>query len=423
MYSLYYHITNNASFFLEKLLEKRRDKGKEDPERYVEKKAIITEKRPDAPLIWVHAASIGEVRAALILINKIRYEYPAIFFLVTTGTRTSAQIIAKDLPDNAIHQFHPLDHPVWTRTFIEHWEPDLIFWMESELWPNMLATIKNENIPTFLINARMSPKSYRNWSLLKPLATEMLSTFKKILCQTKIDAQYYKKLGAGDVSVSGNIKYSSAPLNYDTDSLTKLKLSLNDRKYWVFASTHDGEEEMACRVHKILQKTYPDILTIIVPRHPERRNEIEQACKTMGLNTVLRGQNKSLPTDDTNIYIVDTLGELGLFYRLSSIAMIGRSFSNDGGGGHNPIEAAQLDCAILTGPNTQYQKQLFAEMLATGAVQKTQTEDDLLSALQTLLSNPTECQKYIKAAQEYAASKDDIIKRVMDNLKPFLGDL
>jgi len=418
MYKLYYHITKNASFFLEKLLEKRRDKNKEDPKRYVEKKAIITEKRPDAPLVWIHAASIGEARSALILINKIRYEYPDIFFLVTTGTKTSAQIMTKDLPDNTVHQYYPFDHPIWTKTFIEHWNPDLILWMESELWPNMLAVIKSKNIPAFLINARMSPKSYRNWALLKPLTRDMLSTFKKILCQTKADAQYYQKLGASDVSVSGNIKYSAAPLAYDTDSLTKTKLALNGRKFWLFASTHDGEEEMACRIHQILKKTFPELLTIIVPRHPERRKEIEEKCKAYTLDVLLRGEDKKLPYDRTDIYIVDTLGELGLFYRLADIACIGRSFSNDGGGGHNPIEAAQLECAVLYGPNVQNLQEIFDEMEQNSAAWKVNSEILLANAVKELLKEPEKVENFKNTAYNFSKDKSGTALGVLDTLRP-----
>jgi len=418
MYSLYYHITNNASFFLEKLLEKRRDNGKEDSSRYQEKKAIINAQRPSTPLIWLHAASIGEAKSAQILINKIRYEYPDIFFLVTTGTKTSAQIMARDLPPNAIHQFCPLDHPAWVKTFMDHWKPDLVFWMESELWPNMLREIKKHNIPAFLINARLSPKSYRTWLLFKPLAKDMLSAFDKILCQTDQDAQYYKKLGAKNVLMPGNIKYSSAPLEYQTDALKMLSATLNDRKYWLFASTHSAEEEMACRIHQILKNAFPNILTIIVPRHPERRDEIKEKCAKYGLNILFRGENKTLPDERTDIYIADTLGELGLFYRLCDIACIGRSFSNDGGGGHNPIEAAQLSCAVLFGPKVQNLQEIFDDMQLSGAAIPVKDEIHLANTITALYEEPEKLENLKNTAYNFSKEKSGIALRVLDILKP-----
>lgn len=418
MYKLYYHITKNSSFFLEKLLEKRRDKGKEDPQRYTEKKAVITKPRPDAPLIWVHAASIGEARSALILINKIRYEYPVIVFLVTTGTRTSAQIMEKDLPENAIHQYYPLDHPDWVEKFITHWKPDLVFWLESELWPNMLGAIKKRSIPAFLINARLSPKSSRYWSIFKPLAREMLSAFKKILCQTEADEKLYERLGGKNISVSGNIKYSAAPLNYDTNSLTRLKMALNERKYWVFASTHDGEEEMACRIHEILKNRHPEIITIIVPRHPDRRGEIMEKCKPYNLEILLRGEEKALPNERTDIYIVDTLGELGLFYRLCDITCIGRSFSKDGGGGHNPIEAAQLGCAVLYGPNVQNLQEIFDEMEQNNAAQTVENEIQLANTIAELLQEPEKMENLKNTAYNFSKDKSGIALRILEILKP-----
>lgn len=421
MLPLYRLITLLSAPILGLLLKRRVALGKEDPRRLNERQGIASLPSPAGKLIWIHAASVGEAQSALILIDKILKLKPEVQFLVTSGTVTSAKLMAKRLPSRATHQFYPLDHPLWVERFLDHWQPDLALWMESELWPNMLRAIKQRNIPAILINARLSDRSYRRWKLIKSAAKKLVSSFSLIMAQTDKDAKRYNHLGTNKVTVTDNIKHGAAPLPYNDQDLKNLKTVIQDRPLWVYASTHDGEEIMACRLHTDLQETFSNVLTIIVPRHPERREEIEHACKTMGLNTTMRGENKNLPNDQTEIYVADTLGELGLFYSLSNIAMIGRSFSNDGGGGHNPIEAAQLDCAVLTGPHIQYQQQLFDEMFIAAAAKQVQTEGELLNTLTTLFNNNTERKRYIEAAKKYAASKENIINHVIEEIKPFIG--
>ena len=420
MLLLYKLITSLSAPLLSFLLNRRVLRGKEDAGRLNERRGKTLIPRPDAQLIWIHAASVGEAQSALILIDLISKINTNAYFLLTSGTVTSANLMARRLPENAIHQFYPLDHPKWVTRFLNHWRPDLALWMESELWPNMLQAIRQRKIPAVLVNARLSERSYKRWRILKNTIEKLLSTFTLILAQTDLDAARYRALCKTNVIVTDNLKHSATPLPYQDADLTDLQTAVQGRPLWLYASTHDGEEALACRIHTALQENHPDLLTIIVPRHPERREEIEQNCKMLGLNIILRGNNKNLPAPETQIYIADTLGELGLFYYLSPIAMIGRSFSNDGGGGHNPIEAAQLDCAILTGPKVQYQTQLFNEMFAVNAARQVQTEDQLLKALETLLGNVEKSQKYITAAQKYAASKDNIIGNVMSTLEPLL---
>ncbi len=421
MLVFYKVITMLSAPLLALLLKRRVLRGKEDPTRLNERRGIASRPSPKGSLIWIHAASVGEAQSALILIDKISKIKPDTHFLVTSGTLTSASLMAKRLPAKAIHQFYPLDHPLWIGRFLDYWQPDIALWMESELWPNMLLAIKNRNIPAVLINARLSENSFKRWKYLAGTANKILQTFALIMTQTNLDAVRYETLGAKNVITTDNLKYSAAPLPHDSDDLETLQTAIKNRPVWLYASTHDGEETLACDIHLALKKQHKDLLTIIVPRHPERREEILQGCKNAELNIVLRGNNKNLPTQGTDIYIADTLGELGLFYRLCSISMIGRSFSNDGGGGHNPIEAAQLDCAVLTGANVQYQTQLFNEMLSANAVWQAQTKEELQTALATLLSSPEEQGKLKLAAKKYANEKEHIIDTVMENLTPLLG--
>jgi 3-deoxy-D-manno-octulosonic-acid transferase len=295
--------------------------------------------------------------------------------------------------------------------------------MESELWPNMLCAVREAGIPALLLNARLSGQSFRSWSRVKNTAAEILSTFDLILAQSETAAERFKALGAKNVKTSGNIKYSAAPLPSDALALSGLRLTLGNRKLWVYASSHAGEEALACRIHKTLKSEgLHDLLTIIVPRHPERRRDIAGVCLEQGVKFCLRSNNTALPTPDDDVYVADTLGELGLFYTLSDIGMIGRSFSDDGGGGHNPIEAAQLGCAVLTGPNNQYQKELYADMRAENAVIETKNERELKDALKRLLTD----QKYLKQQQEnalrFAQSKKDVVHGVLKQIMPYIDD-
>ncbi len=421
MLPLYTKLTQKADKLFNALLDRRLKKGKEDSARISEKRGKTAKPRPAGTLIWLHAASVGEAQSTLILINRLSQELPNAHFMITSGTLTSAKLMNERLPKRAFHQFYPLDHPDWVNSFLDHWQPDLILWMESELWPNMLKQIKKQNIPAALVNARLSEKSFTLWSLLKKDAEKILSSFSLILAQTKQDAHHFQKLGAENVHVTDNIKYSAAPLPVDQNDIENIQHAVGSRPTWVYASTHKGEELLACKIHAALAQKFSNLLTIIVPRHPERRDDITKTCEVMKMPTVLRGKNKNLPTTDTAIYVADTLGELGLFYKLTDIAMIGRSFSNDGGGGHNPIEAAQLECCVLTGPNIQYQEELFADMFAVNAAYQMEDKTHLLKTLRVLLEEAHTRQDAINRATEFAQIKTNVINDVMEHLTPMIN--
>ncbi len=406
------------------MLERRTRKGKEWIDRIPERKGIASKKRPEAPLIWLHGASIGEAQSALILINRLLADNPKLHILVTTGTVTSAQLMSKNLPERAFHQFYPLDHPKWVERFLEHWSPDMALWMESEIWPNMLQAIKSRSIPAALINARLSDTSFKRWSFLKKTAHTLISTFSIILTQTQRDAQRFKALGAQNVTTTDNLKYSAAPLPYESSELKKLSKEISNRPCWLFASTHKGEEEMAAHIHEHLKKSLPNVLTLIVPRHPDRRDDIRKACtKNDALKIHLRGPHHQGIPEDTDIYVADTLGELGLFYRLTPLACIGRSFSDDGGGGHNPIEAAQLNCAVLHGPHVQYQRDIFQEMDEAQAAIALNDEQALRDTITELLSNSEKLKIAQDHAMAFAKNKEAVIERVLHALEPILTQL
>jgi 3-deoxy-D-manno-octulosonic-acid transferase len=268
----------------------------------------------------------------------------------------------------------------------------------------------------------MSRKSYRRWKHVRGTASELLSAFDLCLAQTKEDAESFTKLGMLDVRVRDNLKYAADPLPADPIHLSSLQDAVGDRPVWLFASTHAGEEELACTIHRALREKILNLLTIIVPRHPERGDDIAELCKDAGLRVNQRGQKNSLPWGGDEIYLADTLGELGLFYRLAPVSCIGRTFSLDGGGGHNPIEPAQLGSAVLHGPLIQNQTRLFAEMHESGAALGATTPKELESHLFNLLSNPTALVELRRKGKAFADSKAATLSLVMQDIEPFLAD-
>ncbi len=420
MLRLYILLMTACRPLLETMLRRRAAKGKEDPQRMGERQGLASLKRPSGTLIWCHAASVGEAQSTLILIEALLERLPGAHILVTTGTVTSANIMQKRLPARAFHQYYPLDHPAWVKNFLDHWRPDLAIWMESELWPAMLGEIEQRKIPAFLVNARLSPRSLRRWKHAAGMARALLGAFTKILTQTEDDSAAFRTLGAQNVITTDNLKYSAAPLPCDDSALAALRQSLSGRPVWLYASTHKGEEDLALRLHAHLKNIFPGLLTIIVPRHPERRNEITALCEKSNLRFSLRTEAHVPPRASDDLYIADTLGELGLFYRLVPVACIGRSFSADGGGGHNPIEAAQLDCAILHGPRVQNLQKIFEDMNKAGSALRLKDEEDFEGQLQRLLGDPQSLSALQQNGKSFAQERALALNHVLSALTPWL---
>lgn len=404
--------------FLNALLAKRVRLGKEDPERLNERRGIASLPRPPGPIIWIHVASVGEAQSVLSLIQLILDQNQQLHILVTSGTRSSAELLAQRLPGRAIHQYIPLDHPDWVRAFFDHWNPTMALWVESELWPNMLTMLKKRHIPAALLNAHMSQNSHKNWLRVPSLARQVLSVFLVILAQSGKDADYFSDFKAHSVVVADNLKYAAKPLSYDEAALQDLVNAIDGRPIWLYASTHKGEEELAVHIHKKLKADFPDILTIIAPRHPERRQEILETIESAGFTPRLRSKSQALPLPTDDIYIADTMGELGLFYKVAPLAIIGRSFSDDGGGGHNPIEAALLHCAILHGPDVQNLALIFDDMNAANAALKIENKMDCAKIIASLLSSPEKLQNLQHEGYNFAKNKANVMERVIDELEP-----
>lgn len=420
MLQLYKSVSGAGGPLFRALLAARARRGKEVPAHMGERTGKASLQRPDAPLVWIHAASVGESQSALILVERLSALIPGARILMTTGTVSSAGMMRKKLPDGAIHQFYPVDHPAWVSEFLDHWKPNLVLWMESELWPNMLTDIARRGIPAILVNARLSEKSFARWSWIRGAAKEILGAFSLILAQSEKEAERYRLLGAKNVRATGNIKYSARPLPFDDNELKSITGAIGNRPAWLYASSHKGEEALACRVHQKLKAQFSDLLTVIVPRHPERREDIAETCRQAGLSFILRGEGKIPPSHDTDIYVADTFGELGLFYRAAPLACIGRSFSDDGGGGHNPIEASQLNCAVLYGPHVQFQKSLFEDLSNAGGAIGTASETELAGIIRDLLSDPQRLSTMQQRGLEFARSQSKIVDATIELISPYL---
>jgi 3-deoxy-D-manno-octulosonic-acid transferase len=423
MYRFYRLLTIICSPFIPFFLSYRYNKCKEDKRSIAEKTVTsFSKERPAGTknLIWLHGASVGEAQSSLILIKHLLDTFADLHILVTTGTLTSAKLMEKRLPERSFHQFCPLDQPEHVKKFMNYWHPDWALWMESELWPNMLLELKQRNIPAILVNGHMSPKSFTCWSHFPSFSKTILNTFDSILCQTENDKKLFDLLGAKRSVVTDNIKYSAEPLTYSKDDLSAIQNTTTGRNICLYASTHEGEEDLACKVHERIKQRIPDIITIIVPRHPERRDNIAQSCSSYNLKFTFRGENKKLPDNNDDIYIADTLGELGLFYALSPIAYIGRSLSNDGGGGHNPIEATQLGCAVIHGPNVQNLKDIYDQIHKNEAALLVNNQRELEDTLYNLINDKYRCAALQRAASSFAKEKSRVINSVMNEIIPQL---
>ena len=338
-----------AGIFLPLLYLVRVWRGKEDATRRGERFARHLRPRPQGALIWIHAVSIGEFMAALPLIMALRAQErkasPQI--LVTTNTTSSAAIAAMRLPKDVIHQYWPWPTPSINRRFVDHWRPDLAVVVESEIWPVTLLALARRAIPFNIVNGGMSVRSYQRWRALGPFARPVFRRIARCAAKSDADASRFVGLGTCIVTVFANLKYDSPDALPDRQELASLRAALKARRCWLAASTHDGEEALAAQLHTRLRARYPDLVTLIVPRHEARGSTLAARLERQGLKVARRAAGDAL-TEDIDIYLADTNGEMSLFYALAPIVLVGGSICARGG--HNPLEPARSDCALLCGP-------------------------------------------------------------------------
>jgi len=379
------------------VLRERAARGKEDLERLPERLGHSNLKRPEGKLIWIHGASVGETLAALPLLSVLLT--PGRHALVTSGTVTSAKLMAQRLPPNAVHQFVPIDTPSAARSFLDHWRPDVGLFVDSDLWPNLLMSAAERKIPLALVNARISARSAEGWSRAPQTAQALLSAFEAILAIDPEVAARFSSLGARDVRVTGSLKADAPPLPADANKLQALQEAIGTRPIFLASSTHAGEDETLLPAHDALRKNHPDLLTIIVPRHPDRGEEIAMLC---GTRPVRRRAGGALPAEDTAIYVADTMGELGLFYRLAKIAFMGGSLIAHGG--QNPLEPARLECAVMAGPHTENFTAAYDAIFEAQGAGGVVTSGDIAALAHQVLAEPEVAQAMIKGAARGAAT-------------------
>lgn len=394
--------------------------GKEDADRLPERRGEASRPRPAGPLVWLHAASVGESQSALALVGRILESREDMHVLVTSGTVTSARLLEQRLPPRAMHQFVPVDLAAWVRRFHDRWRPDLALFVESEFWPNLILETAARGCPLVLVNGRLSARSFARWQRAPALARTLLGRFVLCLGQTGQDRDRLAALGAPRVEYLGNLKYSAAPLPADEATLGALRRAVAGRPLWLAASTHPGEEALAADAHEVLAPRHPGLLTVIAPRHPGRGDEIATMLSARGLR-VRRRSSGETPAQEDDVYLADTLGELGLFYRLAEIVFIGGSTGTLGG--HNPLEAAQLHCAVLHGPDMANFRTVAADLKAAGAAVEVTGADDLADQVDRLLRDNEARRDLANGARKVTAANADALDRVMDALTPFLDAL
>ena len=401
-------------------LNRRKSRGKEDLARFNERLGIAEIKRPEGALVWLHGASVGESISLLALIEKMTIEQPNVNYLLTTGTVTSAAMMAERLPKNVIHQYVPVDRPVYVERFFDHWKPDLVLWSESDFWPNLIREPARRGTPLVLINGRISPKSYAGWKRFPGFAKSLVRGFSMCLAQTETDAARLRDLGAQHVNYVGNLKFAVKPLPADAGALNEVRSQLADRGRWFCASTHPGEEEIIWQVHQGLAPQHSDLITIIAPRHPDRGDAIARSLRAMGARVGRRSKGDPI-TGDTEVYLADTMGEMGLFFRTCPLVFMGKSLVDKGG--QNPLEAASLNCTILHGPHMWNFQEIVDQLNVLGGSCPIEKEDDLKAALSGFLSSPETAHAIAEKAKTYVRSEAGVLDAVYGELKPYLDQL
>ena len=396
-------------------LRGRLKRGKEDAARLGERLGHASRARPAGTLIWIHGASVGETISVLPLIGEL-LAAPDRHVLVTSGTVTSSKLMQDRLPPRAFHQFSPLDTPGAIKRFLAHWKPDIGLFVDSEIWPNMLGQAHTHGTKLAIVNGRMSDRSFRGWRYARKTAAAIMGLFDVCLAADDDSARHFRELGARDVRVSGNLKADAPPLPADPAKLDALRAAIGNRPVLLAASTHSGEEESVLPAHDILRRTHPDLLTIIIPRHAERGGDIAMLC---GTRSVSRRSQGALPAPETAIYVADTMGEMGLFYRLAPAAFVGGSLVPHGG--QNPLEPARLTCAVMAGPHTFNFIQAYDAIFTAQGAGRVHSSSEIASFAARLFADPAEARALGEAASRGAQTLSGAMERTRSAVEALLS--
>ena len=383
-----------------------------DASRIPERTGVASTDKPEGTLVWVHAVSVGESLSVLGLIGDLANSRPDVSFLITTTSATSAEIVARRMPPRSRHQFAPLDTPSAVARFLDHWRPDLAVFVESELWPRQIVELEKRGIPLALINARLSARSLRRWTKVGGLARALLQRFRVITTQTEDTADALIALGAerARVLATGDLKAASDPLPVDADTLEKMEQALDGRTVWLAASTHPGEEE------QVLDARRAGDLLILVPRHPERGDELVEMIRARGLKVAQRSKGEPIEAG-TEVYLADTLGEMGLWYSVAPLAFLGGSLMPIGG--HNPFEPAQFGVPVIVGPGASNFRSTNARLVAAGGAIEIGDADALRAALD-VLGRPDDLASLQNGARHFAEAQSDVRRVVAERLLPLI---
>ncbi|MCX7320877.1 MAG: 3-deoxy-D-manno-octulosonic acid transferase [Hyphomicrobiales bacterium] len=400
------------------LIKRRLQNGKEDPIRIGERRGIAGVERPAGPLIWVHGASVGEVLAAAPLIERLRAANMRV--LLTSGTVTSAGIIAKRFPADIIHQYIPYDSPRYVARFLDHWHPSLALFIESDLWPNLILSAAKRRVPMALINARMSQRSFPRWQKMSKTISALLGCFEICLAQSDTDADRFGMLGSRRVAVTGNLKFDVQAPPGDAAKLETLKAMTRGRPILLASSTHPGEEETVLEAHRALAALFPGLLTVIVPRHAHRGPGIAEMINAGGVRAALRSRDE-MPDAGIDIYVADTMGELGVFYRLAPVVFMGGSLVPHGG--QNPIEPAKLGAAIVHGPHVFNFTDVYEALDRAGGARQADSSTQLVQQLGQLLGDTAARGEATDAADQVVTRLGGALDRTLHALEPYLMQL
>ncbi len=404
-------------YAIQPYINKRLQNGKEDKNRHNERLGQPKHPRPEGKLIWFHGASVGESLSMLPLIDKLLKENPDYNIMVTTGTVTSAELMAKRLPERAFHQYIPIDNPQFVQSFIKYWHPDIALWFESEFWPAMLGEIKKNNIPLILVNGRISDKTFDRWRLFKFVSKELLSCFKLCLGQSDEDARRLIIIGAKRAKCLGNIKYAGFNPPVDENKKTEILAQIGARTVWGVVSTHYDEEAQIGKKISEIEQQFPDLLTILAPRHPQRGSEIQQQLNALGLKTALRTKQEKI-TPETDVYIADTIGEVGIWFDIVPVVFIGGSLVPHGG--QNFIEPCRFKDAVIVGPFMHNFTDAMNRAKKADAILQIKNTEQLAQQVITLLKNPDILKTHQEKAYAWATSEAKVLDGISDVIKEYL---
>lgn len=429
--SAYYRIMASASTILNLILALRVQRGKENRDRLDERRGIASAARPEGPLIWLHAASVGETLSVLSLVRQLLRMNDALRILITTTTVTAAELLQRRLAeiddaskgtlhlrDRVLHQFLPLDNPRWVGRFLDHWQPNGVIWTESELWPVTLRSLQRRNLPLALVNGRMSERSFQRWLMARGWARDLIGDFDPLLTQTPAEEERFRRLGGDQARCVGNLKLALDPLPADAAEVETLSKHVGNRPAWLLASSHAGEEEIALHVHRTVLQDEPDLLTVIAPRHPDRAGRIAQMAQRLNLSVARRSKGE-YPQPWHDLYLADTLGDMGLLYRVLRVVCMGGSLIKHGG--HNPFEPAQLGCAIVHGPNMSNFAVVTHELHKAEAAMLCESAEELTATIQSLLADPDTAAQFAGRAERFAEQHQTVLPAVIDYLRPTLA--